>query len=68
MILQEFYETKENYKTPIDEHVDDVIQSCDLQYRKDLYKNIVLSGGTTTLDGFGKKLNKLVHQRANDRI
>lgn len=28
----------------------------------------MLSGGTTTLKDFGKKLNKLVSQRANDRV
>ena len=37
-------------------------------YRKDLYKNIVLSGGSTTLKDFGKKLNKLVSQHANNRV
>ena len=39
-----------------------------MQFRKDLYKNIVLSGGTTTLQNFGKKLNKLVELRANNRL
>eukprot|EP01114_Cavostelium_apophysatum_P015221 TRINITY_DN4104_c0_g1_i2.p1 TRINITY_DN4104_c0_g1~~TRINITY_DN4104_c0_g1_i2.p1 ORF type:complete len:980 (+),score=294.81 TRINITY_DN4104_c0_g1_i2:774-3713(+) len=31
------------------------IQSCDLDVRKDLYANIVLSGGTTCIEGFEKR-------------
>lgn len=32
------------------------IQSCDIDIRKDLYQNIVLSGGTTMFDGIGSRL------------
>jgi actin-related protein len=31
-----------------------------MDYRRRLYKNIVLSGGSTLFDGFDKKLQKLV--------
>lgn len=31
---------------------------CDVDIRKDLYGNVVLSGGTTMYDGIGDRLNK----------
>jgi actin-related protein len=36
----------------------DSIMTCDLDVRKDLYSNIILSGGTTMFDGFGERLYK----------
>ena len=39
-----------------------------MDYRRLLYKNIVLSGGSTLFDGFDKKLNKLVQQRVDTRL
>ena len=39
-----------------------------MDYRRHLYKNIVLSGGSTLFDGFDKKLNKLVQKRVNTRL
>ena len=39
-----------------------------MDYRRLLYKNIVLSGGSTLFDGFDKKLNKLVQKRVDDRL
>lgn len=34
---------------------------CDIDVRKDLYKNIVLSGGTTLFEGFSQRLtNEIV--------
>lgn len=41
-----------DWRSPIDEIVDDAIQACPMDYRRALYKNIVLSGGTTLFDGF----------------
>jgi actin-related protein len=32
------------------------IQKCDVDLRKDLYKNIILSGGTTLINGFPDRL------------
>jgi actin-related protein len=32
------------------------IMNCDLDVRKDLYSNIILSGGTTMFPGFGERL------------
>jgi actin-related protein 3 len=54
-----------DWKSPIDEVVDNAILACPIDYRKRLYQNIVLSGGTTLFDGFDKKLNKLVQQRVD---
>jgi len=34
------------------------IQSCDIDLRRELYKNIVLSGGTTMYPGIGERLTK----------
>jgi len=39
-----------------------------MDYRRQLYKNIVLSGGSTLFDGFDKKLNKLVQKRVDTRL
>jgi len=36
----------------------DSIMTCDLDVRKDLYANIILSGGTTMFPGFGERLYK----------
>ena len=58
----------QDWKIPIDEVVDETIQACPMDYRRDLYKNIVLSGGSTLFDGFDKKLTGLVQKRVNDRM
>jgi len=34
------------------------IKSCDIDLRRDLYSNVVLSGGTTMFPGFGKRMQK----------
>jgi actin beta/gamma 1 len=34
------------------------IMKCDVKFRKDLYANIVLSGGTTLFNGIGERLRK----------
>jgi actin-related protein len=40
----------------------DTIQKCDIDLRKDLYSNIVLSGGTTMFEGINERLtNELSH-------
>jgi len=58
----------QDWKTPLDEVIDISIQSCPMDFRRTLYKNIVLSGGSTLFDGFDKKLNKLIQRRVNDRL
>lgn len=44
------------------------IMNCDLDVRKDLYQNIILSGGTTMYDGFGERLYKEVKSLAPGTI
>ena len=46
------------FTEPLDECIDNAIQSCPMDYRRKLYNNIVLSGGSTLFDGFDKKLKK----------
>lgn len=40
----------------------DSIMNCDLDVRKDLYNNIILSGGTTMFEGFGERLYKEIKE------
>jgi len=40
------------------------INECDIDIRKDLYSNIILSGGTTLYDGLPDRLEKEVDQLA----
>jgi len=42
----------------------DSIQKCDIDIRKDLYQNVVLSGGTTMFTGIDKRLEKEMTQLA----
>jgi actin len=42
----------------------DSIQKCDIDIRKDLYTNIVLSGGTTMFDKIDKRLEKEITGQA----
>jgi|TARA_B110001450_G_scaffold67527_1_gene63725 actin-related protein 3 len=39
-----------------------------MDYRRRLYNNIVLSGGSTLYDGFDNKLTKLVQTRIDNRF
>lgn len=49
-----------DYIKPLDEAVDDAINSCPVEYRIKLYKNIVLSGGSTLFKGFDERLQKML--------
>jgi actin len=42
----------------------DSIQKCDIDIRKDLYTNVVLSGGTTMFEGINTRLEKELTQLA----
>eukprot|EP00386_Alphamonas_edax_P014435 GDKI01044354.1.p1 GENE.GDKI01044354.1~~GDKI01044354.1.p1 ORF type:complete len:376 (-),score=166.43 GDKI01044354.1:379-1506(-) len=42
----------------IHECVYKTINTCDIDIRKDLYANVVLSGGTTMFDGIGQRMTK----------
>jgi actin, other eukaryote len=44
------------------------IQECDVDVRRDLYQNIVLSGGNTMFEGIGERLLKEIESRAPKSI
>lgn len=56
------------WSTPLPEVVDDVIMSCPMDARKPLYKNIVLSGGTTLFQNFDRRLQKDMRTLVDARI
>lgn len=57
-----------DWRSPLDEIVDNSIQSCPIDTRRRLYENVVLSGGSTLFKGFDKRLNKNIQQRVDDRF
>lgn len=57
-----------NYLTPLPEIVDNVIQASPIDVRKGLYKNIVLSGGSTMFRDFGRRLQRDIKHRVDARI
>ena len=52
---------------PLDEVVDQSILACPIDTRRDLYSNIVLSGGSTMFRGFGTRLQESIQARVQDR-
>jgi actin-related protein 3 len=46
------------FTTPLPDLVDGVVQQCPIDVRRDLYKNIVLSGGSTMFKHFGRRLER----------
>ena len=48
----------------IQELIYNSINECDIVTRADLYKNIVLSGGNTMIEGIGERLLKEIEARA----
>lgn len=57
-----------DYLTPLPDTVDQVIQSSPIDVRKKLYKNIVLSGGSTMFKDFGRRLQRDLKGLVNERI
>ncbi|RHZ62694.1 hypothetical protein Glove_337g7 [Diversispora epigaea] len=57
-----------DFLTPLPEVVDNVIQSCPIDTRRGLYKNIVLSGGSTMFKDFGKRLQRDIKRTVDGRI
>lgn len=58
----------EKYRQPVDELIDKVIQLCPIDTRRDLYRNIALSGGSTLFKGFKNRLERRVKERVNERL
>ncbi|KAF8522749.1 actin binding protein [Hysterangium stoloniferum] len=57
-----------DFLTPLPEIVDDVIQQSPIDVRRGLYKNIVLSGGSTMFDHFGQRLKRDLKNLVDKRI
>ena len=57
-----------DFLTPLPNIVDTVIQSSPIDVRRGLYKNIVLSGGSTLFDNFGRRLQRDIQKMVKDRI
>lgn len=57
-----------DFTIPISETVDSVIQNCPIDVRRGLYKNIVLSGGSTMFKDFGRKLQRDVKRFVDSRL
>lgn len=56
------------FSTPLPEIVDEAILRCPIDTRRGLYKNIVLSGGTTMFKDFGRRLERDVRKRVDRRF
>lgn len=52
----------------LDETVDNTIQQCPIDYRRKLYSNIVMSGGSTQFKFFDKRLETTLQSRVNVRL
>jgi len=57
-----------DFLTPLPKVVDDTIQTCPIDVRRGLYKNIVLSGGSTMFKDFGKRLHRDIKRSVDYRI
>jgi len=56
------------FTTPLPDLVDKVIQSCPIDCRRPLYKNIVLSGGSTMFNKFGRRVERDILRIVDDRL
>jgi actin-related protein 3 len=45
-----------DWRTPLPEVIDSVVQSCPIDTRRGLYGNITLSGGSTMFKHFGHRI------------
>ncbi|KAI9335035.1 actin family [Zopfochytrium polystomum] len=57
-----------DFLTPLPEVVDQVIQSCPIDTRKGLYRNIVLSGGSTMFKDFKRRLENDIKKLTTARL
>jgi len=57
-----------DFSTSISETVDLAIQNCPIDVRRGLYKNIVLSGGSTMFRDFGRRLQRDVKRVVDARL
>jgi len=57
-----------DFTDPLPDVVDKVIQSCPIDSRRSLYRNIVLSGGSTMFSHFGRRLNRDIKAKVDQRL
>jgi len=57
-----------DFTVPISETVDTVVQNCPIDTRRDLYRNIVLSGGSTMFKDLGKRLERDIRKSVDGRL
>lgn len=57
-----------DFLTPLPEIIDSVVQSSPIDVRKGLYRNIVLSGGSTMFKDFGRRLQRDVKHLVDSRL
>lgn len=62
----EFLDSK--WRVSIDEAMDNAIQQCPIDTRRRLYENVVLSGGSTLVKDFDKRLERQLQGRVSDRL
>jgi actin beta/gamma 1 len=53
---------------PIDESIVDSIRKCDVDLRRELYSNIVLSGGSTMFPGLKERLEKEIKELTPEEV
>jgi len=54
--------------TPLDESIVDSIRKCDVDLRRELYGNIVLSGGSTMFPGLKERLEKEIKELTPEEV
>jgi len=57
-----------DFLTPLPEVIDTTVQSCPIDTRRGLYKNIVLSGGSTMFKDFGRRLQRDIKRAVDFRV
>lgn len=57
-----------DFTTPLPDVVDEAIMKCPIDVRRGLYKNIVLSGGTTMFKDFGRRLQRDIKKSVDSRM
>lgn len=57
----------ETFSTPLPDVVDQCIQTSPIDARRSLYKNIVLSGGSTMFEHFDRRLQRDLKKRLDER-
>ena len=57
-----------NWKAPLDEMIDLAIQQCPIEYKRRLYANILLSGGSSSFLNLDKKIEFCLKNRVDKRL